>query len=696
MENENIKVLIVDNNQDNLDSLKALIKHTFPGAGVLTALDGLQGLGLAASEDPDVIFLETVVSEMNGFEVCRRLKADKSLNDIPVVFVTPIKGDKVNRIAALECGAEAFLAKPVDESELAAQIRAMIKIKRAASVLRDEKRRLERLLEEKTLELRKSQKAEKAAVKERDKARVYLDAARVMIIAFDENAVITFINREGSELLGLGREEITGKRWFEHFIPERLRDGGEHEFYELLSGNLKSFEIHENAVLAAGGEERMVSWRCTVLRSEAGKITGVLSSGIDVTEQKSVLADLHESERSRSVLLSHIPGIAYRCDYDKDWTMKFLSEGCKALTGYEPNELINNGRLSYNELICPEYREAIWEEWKRVVDEKKSFRYEYEITTAGRERKWVLEMGQPIFGTNGAVEALEGIIIDITESKRYYSRIQHMNNHDALTGLFNRKYYEQAKQRMEEGDCLPLAVITADINGVRLVNDAFGHAAGDRIIMKTAELIKDCCREGDLLARTGGDEFSILLPKTDQDEAYSIINAIKDACATFNASIDDKAGTINLSLGFAVKQSVEQSIDDVLIEAEEFLYSRKLLERESHHNAILSSVMATMYARSHETEAHAERIAKISIMIAERINLPQKNLDNLQLLSILHDIGKVGIDDRILNKPGKLTEEEWGVMRKHPEIGYRMNSSRSPSIYFATMSAGTAEDIRED
>src|SRR5271169_2797164 len=156
MECRKIKVLAIDDNQYNLVTLKALIKKAFPEAVTLTALNGEKGVELAAVEDPDVILLDIVMPRMDGYEVCRKLKADEKLSDIPVVFVTALKGDKESRIRALEAGAEAFLAKPIDEIELTSQIRAMVKIKTANIEKRDEKERLAALVEDQIRELKES------------------------------------------------------------------------------------------------------------------------------------------------------------------------------------------------------------------------------------------------------------------------------------------------------------------------------------------------------------------------------------------------------------------------------------------------------------------------------------------------------------------------------------------------------------
>ncbi len=157
MESKKIKILAIDDNKDNLVSLKALIKDEFPDAIIFTALNGIKGIELAAKENPDVILLDIVMPDMDGYEVCQKLKTDDLLRDIPVVFITAIKGDKESRIRALECGGDAFLAKPIDESELIAQIRAMVKIRNANIFKHNEKERLEELVEERTHELNKTQ-----------------------------------------------------------------------------------------------------------------------------------------------------------------------------------------------------------------------------------------------------------------------------------------------------------------------------------------------------------------------------------------------------------------------------------------------------------------------------------------------------------------------------------------------------------
>ncbi|HCU08764.1 MAG TPA: hypothetical protein DF480_07385, partial [Clostridiales bacterium] len=384
---------------------------------------------------------------------------------------------------------------------------------------------------------------------------------------------------------------------------------------------------------------------------------------------------LHESERSKSLLISHIPGIAYRCLYDRDWTMEFISQGCLDMTGYAPEELIGNNTISFNELILPEYRQVLWDEWTIAVREKRQFRYEYQMRTAAGRKIWVLEIGQAVWDASGAVEALEGIIVDISQTKAALDRIHYMDEHDDLTGLLNRKYFDKRKEEYESSQDVPISMIIADINGIRLINDAFGHDSGDRLIVETAKILERCFGPDILLARTGGDEFAAIFPGEDAQGAALQIDLIRKEIDTFNKACQRDEEQISLAIGSATKENPAQTLEDIEKEAAEALRRSKLFEQKSRNNAILSSIMSTMYARSQETEAHSQRMAELCSEIALQMDVPKNEMDKLHLFAMIHDIGKIGISDSVLNKPGKLSEEEWDMMKKHPQIGYRIAQS---------------------
>ncbi len=425
----------------------------------------------------------------------------------------------------------------------------------------------------------------------------------------------------------------------------------------------------------ADGHKLWLSMHISFVRDANGTPTGYQGVSRDITARKNAEEALHESERSKSLLISHIPGIAYRCRHDKDWTMEFISQGCLAMTGYAPEALIGNSAISFNELICPEYRQVLWDEWSFAIRDKRQFRYEYQIQTITGQRIWVLEVGQAVWDAAGEVEALEGIIVDITETKEALDRIHYMDEHDDMTGLFNRKYFDARMAAYEGSLMLPISLIICDINGIRLINDAFGHEAGDRLITETAKVLQRSCGQGAVLARTGGDEFAAILPGKDGQAAIEQIERTRSEIDTFNLSCERDEERISLAIGSAAKENPAQTLEDVEKEAAEALRRSKLFEQKSRNNAVLSSIMSTMYARSQETEAHSQRMAELCGAIAARMGVPKNELDKLHLFAMIHDIGKIGISDSVLNKPAKLSEEEWVMMRRHPQIGYRIAHS---------------------
>jgi len=272
-------------------------------------------------------------------------------------------------------------------------------------------------------------------------------------------------------------------------------------------------------------------------------------------------------------------------------------------------------------------------------------------------------------------KCLLSIVTDITERRLAEEEIKYLSFYDKLTGLYNRAVFEEELKRLDTARELPLSLIMGDVNGLKLVNDALGHQHGDKLLVTAADILKKFCRHEDVVARWGGDEFIVLLPGCDNLSAAKVFDRIKHACKR----IDGLPFQTSMSLGLASKNHPGQNIREIIKEAEDKMYRNKLLESRSARSTFIMSLEKTLWTRSHETREHCQRMQETAEKIGQALGLPDSEMDNLLLLAALHDIGKIAIPNSILDKAGKLSPEEWEIIKKHPETGYRIGLS-SPEM----------------
>jgi len=263
------------------------------------------------------------------------------------------------------------------------------------------------------------------------------------------------------------------------------------------------------------------------------------------------------------------------------------------------------------------------------------------------------------------------------ERKQAEEMSKYLSMHDALTGLYNRAYFEEEMNRFTGGRYLPTTVVMCDLDGLKLVNDTFGHAAGDKLLAATANIIQQAVRQGDVAARIGGDEFAILLPAANETVAHALSDRLRARVEKYN---QETAGVpLSISLGYAIRHDHKASIQDLLKEADNNMYREKLHHSRSARSAIVQTVMKLLEERDFVTEEHAERLQDLTSSLARKLGLPNSRIAEIRLLAKFHDIGKIGISDKILRKTGPLSREEWKDMRRHCEIGYRIAQS-SPDL----------------
>lgn len=277
----------------------------------------------------------------------------------------------------------------------------------------------------------------------------------------------------------------------------------------------------------------------------------------------------------------------------------------------------------------------------------------------------------PIENASGGVFGEVIVFRDITREKEESDKIRYISFHDRLTGLFNRAYFEEEMIRLNTPRQYPITILLGDCNGLKIANDIFGHLEGDKLLQNIAGILRKATRHEDIVARWGGDEFAIILPRTDEPHAGPIRDRILQMC---DESPNDPIRP-SLAIGYATGTDGPSDLVALLKLAEDRMYRHKLTEGKSTRNSILLSIEKMLYEKSCETEEHANRMADISVRIGQAIGLNDYEMEELSLLSKLHDMGKIGIPDSILLKPGKLDAEEWELMKKHSEKGYELAQS---------------------
>lgn len=265
------------------------------------------------------------------------------------------------------------------------------------------------------------------------------------------------------------------------------------------------------------------------------------------------------------------------------------------------------------------------------------------------------------------------VLTDITEKRKTEDLVLYLSLHDKLTSLYNRAYIDTIIPQLEDSSNLPLSVIMADMNGLKLTNDVFGHESGDKLLVKLSNILVKCCRKSDIVARWGGDEFLIILPGANSHVCEKVCSRIKNLC------IEGEPDPIELSvsLGWATTEGSNARISELFGIAENIMYSSKVTESKDIRKKIVLSMEKILHTRCLESYGHVERIKNSVLNLAKCIKPAPSSIEmaNLPLLSTLHDIGKVAIPREILAKKGPLTDNERKIMQNHTQIGFRMAQS---------------------
>jgi len=480
------KILVLDDASSDRKIIASMLKDY----EVYTGENGLEGLQRIEEHGPfDLVILDINMPVMNGFEFLEELEKRALLPRLRVLILTNY--DEVeNELKGLRMGAVDYIRKPVHIESL----HARIEIHRTLMTMQ---RKLEDEYANKTIAYNK----------------IFEEAPLGIAVSFnpepclDEKDNENFdINPMYSVITGRSKEDLRRNGWIAITHPEDVEENLR-QYRALLAGEVDGYTM-DKRILKPDGTYVWVNMVVSRTNLVGELKYNHLSLIKDITLRKEAEENLKEAERSKGVLLSHLPGLAYRCKNDAHWTMEFVSDGAKTLTGYTPEELVDNKIISFNALIAKEYQEDLRARWDAQLLKKLPFSEEYEILHKSGKRVWVMEMGQGVYDEEGQLMAIEGIILDVSERKKIESHLKYQMDHDRWTGLYNQNYMEKMLLKdLSKNDGSKKALLAINLNYVHFLNLVYGFHYTQDLMKKVAETLLLYANEERILFKMHDNQF---------------------------------------------------------------------------------------------------------------------------------------------------------------------------------------------
>ncbi len=386
----------------------------------------------------------------------------------------------------------------------------------------------------------------------------------------------------------------------------------------------------------------------------------------DITDRLQAEKDLAKSEAEKQAVLDAIPDLMLIFDQNGNLLDYRKPDDIEIYVDAGPHLIGRNIADVVPADVAGNYRRCI----SQAIATGKTQFYEYNINIRGALRYRDMRFSKV---SDTVVLAM---MRDMTAIKHSEAQLEFLSMHDTLTGVYNRTYFEDAMRKVAWQDTRGVAILVCDVDGLKLINDTLGHRAGDDLLCVVTSGLRSTVVSGDdIVARIGGDEFAVIIYGPDKVR----IERALDALARFVLEYNHKNPQLPLSLsvGWAADYIGSKRAEELFKLADNDMYRQKLHQSQSMRSSIVQTMMRALEERDHITEGHADRLQHLAEKLGQQLGLPGGRLADLRLLAKFHDIGKVGIPDNILNKPGRLTEEEMAIMRRHCEIGYRIARASS-------------------
>lgn len=484
----------------------------------------------------------------------------------------------------------------------------------------------------------------------------------------DEKWTMEFVSSGCQELTGYPPESFVNSPQleFSRLMKESDRTLLWDKWQETLAKRTPFFQ--EYAITAADGRLKWVREQGHGVYGPEGQVIALEGFIWDVTEEVMAQQELRASEEKLLATLTSVGDGVITAD--RNSLVEFLNPVAEQLTGWTQEEARGKEFTEVFNIINEYTREKAVNPVQEVFETGEIVALENHtllISRDGTERA-IEDSAAPIRDKRGEIGGAVLVFRDCTEKHAKIREIEYLSYHDHLTGVFNRRFFQVEMKRLDTARNYPISLVIADVNGLKLVNDAFGHDVGDELLLRVAQLIQRECRGDDIIARVGGDEFLILLPRTDYQAVESLVTRIKSKLAA--CTLRDIP--LSVAFGWDTKTKDTENVSEVLRNAENFMYKKKTLENASHRSFTVKSILNTLRIKNPREDEHAKRVSLLCLSLGQALGLSADENAELKLAGELHDIGKIAVDEAVLNKNDKLTTDEWTAILRHPETGMRI------------------------
>ena len=476
-----------------------------------------------------------------------------------------------------------------------------------------------------------------------------------------------FINPEFTRIFGYTSEDVPDKHtWFSKAYPDPAYRHMVHSFWK-----------NDLAEIRRNGKQIT---RTFTVRCKNGENRIVRMKNLALKEGRHFLA-----YEDLTVRVAH----ERKLENDKRWYQTIFESAGDAVFVLSENTCVECNEKTLDLFGCDAYEDIVGQPpWSFAptsqpdgsLSRRKARRY-FQAAMQGRPQRyhWKCKRKDGTqfdaeFSLNRIIAGEQAFLLalarDVSEQKEYEQRLRNLSFNDLLTGLNNRNYFEQEMKRLEKEGDTDIGIVLTDVDGLKLVNDGLGHDSGDRLLQSVASIIRRTFRSRDIAARIGGDEFAVLMPDADQEEIEQAVQSFRSEVDAYNQRNPHLPMTI--SVGYAVHRGGKLDLQELYKDADNHIYREKLNRSENTQDFIVQALTDAMRMRDFQDQHHSDRLKKMALYMGRKLGTSERVLRNLQLLAQFHDLGKVGIPDRILFKQGALSEEERTIMREHCEIGHRI------------------------